>query len=141
MDLKHNVLLKGGIIMKSLLELIYPNQKIDIDPSSPQKCDCCGRLLKRSDLIHKGRSMVPPSTICRKSREIYDEFFEDCEDPLEASDLMVKKLGEEKATEIQIEVSVAGTSVTGYECKDCAILDDEAHHEKRRARRSEKGLG
>ena len=125
--------------MKSLLELIYPNQKIDIDPLSPKKCDCCGKLSKRSDLIHLGRSMVPPSTICRKSRKIYDEFFEDCEDPYEASDLMVKKLGEEKATEIQVEVSIAGTIVHTYECKDCDILDDDEYHEIRNARISKEG--
>jgi hypothetical protein len=139
MDLKHNVLFKGGIIMKSLFELLYTNGRCDVDPLSPTKCYCCGKLSKRSDLIHKERSMFPPSTICRKSREIYDEFFEDCEDPLEASDLMVKKLGEEKASEIQLEVHISTNIDHTYECIDCAILHDEAYHEKLNARSSEEG--
>jgi len=70
---------------------------------------------------------------------LYDQFFQDCNDPIEASDLMVKKLGEEKTLQIQLEVSVAGSTMSTNECKDCAILDDEAYHEKVRARSSEEG--
>jgi hypothetical protein len=122
--------------------VIIPNRNSDIDLDSlyPKKCQCCGSSSEPSSyLIHKLRSMFPPSTACKKSRKIYDEYFQDCEDPFEASDLMVKELGEEKADEIQWEVHLSTNLVHTYECKDCAALDDESYHEKRRGRRSEEG--
>ena len=109
--------------------------------SSYRACDRCGRFLESSDLIKKRRSMIPPNAICRISRKLYDEFFGNCktgEDCMKASDLMVKKLGEEKATQIQLEVSSVLTTVLGYECKDCALLKDNVHHEILGARSIEK---
>ena len=119
---------------------IIPNCNIDIDSLYPNKCECCGSSSEPSSyLIHKARPMIPPSSMCRRSREIYDEYFQECEDPFEAYDLMEKELGEEKACQINLEVQIATTIVHSYECKDCAALDDEAYHEIRNARRSEEG--
>ena len=89
------------------------------------------------------RPEIPPKSICKKSLKIYDQFFGHCdteEDFIKASEFMDKKLGEEKASQIEIEHYVFTNLITGSnECANCDLLDDDEYHEIRDARMSKEG--
>lgn len=92
-----------------------------------QICNCCGRNVaetESSGLVEKPRLLKPLAPIYTESS---DEKFLGCNvcGWIQKCCYIFKLVGEDTAAKILLAYHTGGLFITGYECKDCANLDDD----------------
>jgi hypothetical protein len=127
-------------------KVLKPKKKIKINsPPANGRCQCCGRhyseFLSLDDsghplgdftgfyLFKKWRSFGPYDQVAEVAMQEANESYENdgFDDP---RNWMINKYGKEKGERLYLTSEMYNTIGVSWECRDCALLDDNEYHDK-----------